>query len=76
MRRRDRVRAGQPGVQRDEPRLGAEADQRRERDQRLRPAAGRSQRDLMFMRQQDTAVISSPEPLTGPVIYEFVLAHR
>jgi Domain of unknown function (DUF4384) len=42
----------------------------------LSDAAGRSQRDLMFMRQQDTAVISSPEPLTGPVIYEFVLAHR
>ena len=30
----------------------------------------------MFMRQKDTAVISSPEPLTGPVIYEFRLAHK
>jgi hypothetical protein len=28
------------------------------------------------MRQQNTAVISSPVPLTGPVIYEFQLAHR
>jgi hypothetical protein len=42
----------------------------------LSDAATRSQRDLMFLRQQDTAVISSPEPLTGPVIYEFRLAHR
>ena len=42
----------------------------------LSDAASRSQRDLMFMRRQDTAVISSPEPLTGPVIYEFRLAHR
>jgi len=44
--------------------------------QGLSDAATRSQRDLMFMRQQDKAVISSPEPLTGPVIYEFRLAHR
>jgi hypothetical protein len=34
------------------------------------------QRDLLFMRQKNTAVISSPVPLTGPVIYEFRLAHR
>jgi hypothetical protein len=33
-------------------------------------------RDLLFMRQKDTAVISSPAPLTGPVIYEFRLAHK
>jgi hypothetical protein len=38
--------------------------------------ATRAQRDLLFMRQQNTAVISSPEPLTGPVVYEFRLAHR
>jgi hypothetical protein len=31
---------------------------------------------LLFMRQKDTAVISSPEPLAGPVLYEFDLAHR
>jgi len=34
------------------------------------------QRDLLFMRQKNTAVISSSEPLTGPIIYEFRLAHR
>ena len=39
-------------------------------------AANAASRDLLFMRQKDTAVISSPEPLTGPVIYEFQLAHR
>lgn len=47
-----------------------------EMPQNLADAATRSQSDLMFVRQQDTTVISSPEPLTGPVIYEFVLAHR
>jgi hypothetical protein len=35
-----------------------------------------TQRELMFLRQKNTAVISSPEPLTGPIIYEFRLAHR
>ena len=32
--------------------------------------------DLLFLRQKNTAVISSPEPLNGPVMYEFRLAHR
>ena len=35
-----------------------------------------NQRDLLFMRQKNTAVISSPVSLTGPVIYEYRLAHR
>jgi hypothetical protein len=39
-------------------------------------AANAASHDLLFMRQEKTAVISSPEPLTGPVIYEFQLAHR
>lgn len=42
----------------------------------LAAAAGQGQRDLLFMRQKDTSVISSVEPLTGPVIYEFRVAHR
>ena len=42
----------------------------------LEPAADAGRRDLLFLRQKDTAVISSPAPLTGPVIYEFRLAHR
>jgi len=37
---------------------------------------GREPRDLLFMRQKNTAVISSPVSLTGPVIYEYRLAHR
>ena len=39
-------------------------------------AARQNAPGLVFMREQETAVISSPEPLTGPVIYEFRLAHR
>ncbi len=42
----------------------------------LAQAADKGQRDLLFMRQKDTAVIASADPLTGPVIYEFRLAHR
>lgn len=44
--------------------------------QSLSDAAGQTRQDLLFLRQQDKAVISSPEPLTAPVIYEFRLAHR
>src|SRR5262249_8322749 len=32
----------------------------------LAQAAGDSRRELLFMRQENKAVISSPEPLTGP----------
>ena len=39
-------------------------------------AASAASRDLLFMRQNNTAVISSSEPLTGPIVYEFQLAHR
>jgi len=42
----------------------------------LAQAAGQTRRDLLFLRQQDKAVVSSPAPLTGPVIYEFRLAHK
>jgi hypothetical protein len=37
---------------------------------------GASQPDLLLMRQENAAVIASTVPLTGPVIYEFRLAHR
>jgi Domain of unknown function (DUF4384) len=37
---------------------------------------GLEQRDLLFLRQKNTAVISSPAPLTGPVVYEYRLAHK
>jgi hypothetical protein len=39
-------------------------------------AANAASRELLFVREQNTAVISSAAPLTGPVIYEFQLAHR
>jgi Domain of unknown function (DUF4384) len=42
----------------------------------LSEAAGQSRRDLLFMRQEEKSVISAPEPLSGPVIYEFRVAHR
>ncbi len=44
--------------------------------QNLAGANDSSPRDLLFMQQKDTAVIASTAPLTGPVIYEFRLAHR
>jgi hypothetical protein len=42
----------------------------------LAKASGAIRPDLLLMRQENTAVIASPVPLTGPVIYEFRLAHR
>lgn len=42
----------------------------------LAAAGGDTSRELVFMKQQNKAVISSPAPLTGPVIYEFRLSHR
>jgi len=44
--------------------------------QALSGAADKTSRDLFFMRQNDKAIISSPVPLPGPVIYEFRLAHK
>jgi hypothetical protein len=44
--------------------------------QNLAAVAGKVPRDLIFMRQQDKSVIESAEPLTGPVLYEFRVAHR
>ena len=44
--------------------------------QNLAGAAGQNPNNLLFLRQKDTSVISSPTPLAGPVIYEFRLAHK
>jgi Domain of unknown function (DUF4384) len=44
--------------------------------QNLASQADAAQRDLLFMQQNDTAVIASSAPLTGPVIYQFRLAHK
>jgi hypothetical protein len=44
--------------------------------QNIAGPADAAQRDLVFMQQKDTAVVASTAPLTGPVIYEFRLAHK
>ena len=44
--------------------------------QNMAQGLDKEQRDLLFMRQKNTAVISSPVPLSGPVIYEYRLAHK
>jgi hypothetical protein len=44
--------------------------------QNLAGAAVLSSRDLVFLRQKDAAVVSSPAALTGPALYEFRLAHK
>lgn len=33
-------------------------------------------RELLFIREKDLSVVASPGPLSGPVVYEFRLAHR
>ena len=35
-----------------------------------------SSRELVFMKQQSAAVVSSPQALEGPMIFEFRLAHK
>jgi hypothetical protein len=42
----------------------------------LDQSSGQGSGDLMVMRQQNKSVISSAEPLSGPVIYEFRVAHK
>jgi len=44
--------------------------------QPLADAAGQGPRDLLFLREQEKSIVSSPAPLEGPVVYEFRLAHR
>jgi hypothetical protein len=33
-------------------------------------------RELLFIQEKGATVVSSPSPLTGPVVYELRLAHR
>lgn len=42
----------------------------------LAKASALTPRDLLFLRREKTTVVSSPVPLTGPVVYEFRLAHK
>jgi hypothetical protein len=50
--------------------------QNAELPQNIAGAAVMTPRDLIFVREKDTAVISSQAPLTGPVVYEFRVAHK
>jgi len=38
--------------------------------------AAAASRELMFIREQNSSVVASPAPISGPVIYEFRVAHR
>jgi hypothetical protein len=38
--------------------------------------SGMKARELNFIRKDKTTVVSSPEPLEGPVVYEFHVAHK
>jgi hypothetical protein len=38
--------------------------------------SGMKARDLFFIRKDKTTVVSSPEPLDSPVVYEFHVAHK
>jgi hypothetical protein len=38
--------------------------------------ANATSRDLVFTKEQSQTVVSSPTPLSGPIIYELILAHR
>ena len=44
--------------------------------QGLASAGAVTPRDLLFLRREKTTVVASPVPLTGPVVYEFRLAHQ
>ena len=44
--------------------------------QGLASAGAATPRDLLFLRREKTTVVASPVPLTGPIIYEFRLAHK
>lgn len=42
----------------------------------LKGVAGATPRELLFLEEKGGTVLSSKQPLTGPVIYEIRLAHR
>ena len=42
----------------------------------LNGIAGANSRDLVFTEERGQSVVSSPTPLSGPIIYELRLAHR
>jgi hypothetical protein len=44
--------------------------------QNLSQFSDRRTADLLFLKQQKVSTVSSPEPLSGPIIYEFHVAHK
>lgn len=42
----------------------------------LKELAEKNDQELVFVKKQKTTVVSSPVPLTGPVVFEFRLAHK
>ncbi|MFN3322444.1 MAG: DUF4384 domain-containing protein [Bryobacteraceae bacterium] len=42
----------------------------------LKSVPGLRSRELVFIREKETAVVSSPVPMEGPVVYEYRLAHK
>jgi hypothetical protein len=42
----------------------------------LASASAATPRDLLFLRKDKTTVVASPVPLTGPIVYQFRLAHQ
>jgi hypothetical protein len=42
----------------------------------LKEVPGEGSRELLFIREKDLSVAASPRPFSGPIIYEFRLAHR
>jgi hypothetical protein len=44
--------------------------------QNLKGVPRMKSRELVIMRNQDSSLVSSPVPLTGPVLYQFRLAHK
>jgi hypothetical protein len=42
----------------------------------LKELAQKNDQELVFVKKQNTTVVSSPVPLNGPVVFEFRLAHK
>ncbi len=55
---------------------GAKAADAGQLPKNIKAYARGGDQDLVFMKKQGRSVVSSPTPLTGPVVYEFRLAHK
>lgn len=55
---------------------GAKAAEKEELPNNMRSMAQGNSQELVFMKKQNKSVVSSPVPLSGPVVYEFRLSHK